>query len=159
MLLAIGLKSRFIDRRQLVGKPPEPTGPAKSFHGCASAAAAWYRAFVCMRLRATRQSCFIRPVACSQTIRPSGMLSRMMMRLPLAGAAASEERNEAGDVEAAWQLYLWHMASRQASSRNMGCTLRSGAQGSAMTGRMKTLVGLAICLGCFSWLDCQRLAG
>ena len=31
MLLAIGLQeSRFIDRRQLVGKPPEPTGPAKS---------------------------------------------------------------------------------------------------------------------------------
>lgn len=32
MLLAIGLQeSRFIDRRQLVGKPPRPTGPAKSF--------------------------------------------------------------------------------------------------------------------------------
>lgn len=31
-LLAIGLQeSRFIDRRQLVGKPPKPTGPAKSF--------------------------------------------------------------------------------------------------------------------------------
>lgn len=32
MLLAIGLQeSRFIDRRQLVGSPPRPTGPAKSF--------------------------------------------------------------------------------------------------------------------------------
>ncbi|MFY2035866.1 hypothetical protein ACOTDT_18905 [Achromobacter xylosoxidans] len=32
MLLAIGLQeSRFIDRRQLVGSPPQPTGPAKSF--------------------------------------------------------------------------------------------------------------------------------
>ena len=32
MLLAIGLQeSRFIDRRQLVGNPPLPTGPARSF--------------------------------------------------------------------------------------------------------------------------------
>jgi hypothetical protein len=32
MLLAIGLQeSRFQDRRQLIGKPPRPTGPAKSF--------------------------------------------------------------------------------------------------------------------------------
>ncbi|CAB3869920.1 hypothetical protein [Achromobacter deleyi] len=32
MLLAIGLQeSRFIERRQLVGSPPRPTGPAKSF--------------------------------------------------------------------------------------------------------------------------------
>lgn len=32
MLLAIGLQeSRFRDRRQLVGNPPVPTGPAKSF--------------------------------------------------------------------------------------------------------------------------------
>lgn len=32
MLLAIGLQeSRFIDRRQLVGRPPRPVGPAKSF--------------------------------------------------------------------------------------------------------------------------------
>ena len=31
-LLAIGLQeSRFIDRRQLVGSPPKPVGPAKSF--------------------------------------------------------------------------------------------------------------------------------
>lgn len=32
MLLAIGLQeSRFVHRRQLVGSPPQPTGPAKSF--------------------------------------------------------------------------------------------------------------------------------
>lgn len=32
MLLAIGLQeSRFTSRRQLVGNPPKPTGPAKSF--------------------------------------------------------------------------------------------------------------------------------
>lgn len=32
MLLSIGLQeSRFLDRRQLVGSPPRPTGPAKSF--------------------------------------------------------------------------------------------------------------------------------
>lgn len=32
MLLAIGLQeSRFEHRRQLVGNPPRPTGPAKSF--------------------------------------------------------------------------------------------------------------------------------
>jgi hypothetical protein len=32
MLLAIGLQeSRFEDRRQLVGSPPRPTGPGKSF--------------------------------------------------------------------------------------------------------------------------------
>lgn len=32
MLLAIGLQeSRFLHRRQLVGNPPRPTGPAKSF--------------------------------------------------------------------------------------------------------------------------------
>lgn len=32
MLLAIGLQeSRFTERRQLVGSPPRPTGPAKSF--------------------------------------------------------------------------------------------------------------------------------
>lgn len=32
MLLAIGLQeSRFTERRQLVGKPPKPIGPAKSF--------------------------------------------------------------------------------------------------------------------------------
>ena len=31
-LLTIGLQeSRFVDRRQLVGKPPKPEGPAKSF--------------------------------------------------------------------------------------------------------------------------------
>ena len=32
MLLAIGLQeSRFVHRRQLVGSPPKPIGPAKSF--------------------------------------------------------------------------------------------------------------------------------
>lgn len=32
MLLAIGLQeSRFVYRRQMVGSPPKPTGPAKSF--------------------------------------------------------------------------------------------------------------------------------
>lgn len=32
MLLAIGLQeSRFVHRRQMVGSPPRPTGPAKSF--------------------------------------------------------------------------------------------------------------------------------
>ena len=41
MLLAIGLQeSRFEHRRQLVGSPPRPTGPAKSFWQ-AELAAGW----------------------------------------------------------------------------------------------------------------------
>ena len=78
MLLAIGLQeSRFIDRRQLVGKPPEPTGPAKSFwqgergggmvQGVRMHEATRDKAKLLYKARG------------SQTIRPSGMLSRMMM--------------------------------------------------------------------------------
>lgn len=54
VLLSIGLQeSLFEHRRQLVGKPPRPVGPAKSFWQAEQGGAAWLRVCGPMRQPAT----------------------------------------------------------------------------------------------------------
>ncbi|AZS78752.1 hypothetical protein ELS24_10045 [Achromobacter spanius] len=115
MLLAIGLQeSRFEHRRQLVGNPPRPTGPAKSFwqaeqgggmvHGVrlltatSAAAAALYQA----------RGVPVRDAAIWDAIENDDVLAAGLARLLL---WSDPGRLPAlGDADAAWALYLrtWH---------------------------------------------------
>lgn len=110
-LLAIGLQeSRFIDRRQLVGSPPRPIGPAKSFwqaeqgggmvhgvrlHSATSAAAAHlYQA----RGVPARDAAIWNAIEYDDVL--AAALARLLLwsdpgRLPIVG-----------DEEGAWRLYL-----------------------------------------------------
>jgi len=111
MLLAIGLQeSRFEHRRQLVGNPPRPTGPAKSFwqaeqgggmvhgvrlHPATSAAAA--RLYQARGVQA-------RDVAIWDAIEHDDVLAAGLARLLL--WSDSGRLPAVGDADAAWSLYL-----------------------------------------------------
>jgi len=111
MLLAIGLQeSRFEHRRQLVGNPPRPTGPAKSFwqaeqgggmvhgvrlHPATSAAAA--RLYQARGVQA-------RDVAIWDAIEHDDVLAAGLARLLL--WSDSGRLPAVGDADAAWSLFL-----------------------------------------------------
>lgn len=111
MLLAIGLQeSRFIDRRQLVGNPPRPTGPAKSFwqaeqgggmvHGVRTHAASRDDAARLYRARGVAANDAAIWNAIEQDDPLAAGLARLLLwsdpgRLPAVG-----------DEEGAWALYL-----------------------------------------------------
>ena len=111
MLLAIGLQeSRFEHRRQLVGNPPRPTGPAKSFwqaeqgggmvHGVrlhtatSAAAAALYQA----------RGVPARDAAIWNAIENDDVLAAGLARLLLWSDPG--RLPAVGDADAAWALYL-----------------------------------------------------
>lgn len=111
MLLAIGLQeSRFEHRRQLVGNPPRPTGPAKSFwqaeqgggmvHGVRlhtatrAAAAALYQA----------RGVPARDAAIWDAIENDDVLAAGLARLLL--WSDPKTLPAIGDADGAWSLYL-----------------------------------------------------
>ena len=111
MLLAIGLQeSRFIDRRQLVGKPPEPTGPAKSFwqgergggmvQGVRMHEATRDKAKLLYKARGVQPN----NQAIWDAIENDDVLAAGLARLLL--WSDPKALPKLGDVEAAWQLYL-----------------------------------------------------
>lgn len=113
MTLAIGLKeSRFEQRRQLVGSPPKPTGPAKSFWqaeqggGMVAGLLRYHDA----RVRdVVHGLCAVRGVAPAardvwNAIEHDDVLAAGLARLLLYTDAAKLPK--LGDVEGAWQLYL-----------------------------------------------------
>lgn len=111
MLAAIGLQeSRFEHRRQLVGSPPQPTGPAKSFWQGEQGGGmvAGVRTHAATREMATHVYA-ARNVppdnrAIWDAIEKDDVLAAALARLLL----YSDPRSlpEIGDVEGAWQLYL-----------------------------------------------------
>ena len=113
MLLAIGLQeSRFQQRRQLVGSPPRPTGPAKSFWqaelggGMVTGLLRYHDA----KLRdVVHGLCAVRGVAPAardvwDAIEHDDVLAAGLARLLLFTDPA--RLPGLGDEEGAWQLYL-----------------------------------------------------
>ncbi|AXF52874.1 MAG: hypothetical protein [Bacteriophage sp.] len=111
MLLAIGLQeSRFVHRRQLVGNPPQPTGPAKSFwqaeqgggmvHGVRRHAdTSQMAAELCKARKVSPNDRSVWDAIENDDVLAAG-LARLLLwtdpkRLPALG-----------DAEGAWQLYL-----------------------------------------------------
>ena len=111
LLLAIGLQeSRFLHRRQLVGKPPEPTGPAKSFwqgergggmvQGVRMHEATRDKAKLLYKARGVQPN----NQAIWDAIENDDVLAAGLARLLL--WSDPKALPKLGDVEAAWQLYL-----------------------------------------------------
>lgn len=111
MLLAIGLQeSRFLHRRQLVGKPPEPTGPAKSFwqgergggmvQGVRMHEATRDKAKLLYKARCVQPN----NQAIWDAIENDDVLAAGLARLLL--WSDPKALPKLGDVEGAWQLYL-----------------------------------------------------
>ena len=113
MLLAIGLQeSRFQHRRQLVGSPPRPTGPAKSFWqaeqggGMVAGLLRYHDAKV---RDVVHGLCAVRGVAPAardvwEAIEHDDVLAAGLARLLLFTDPA--RLPGLGDEEGAWQLYL-----------------------------------------------------
>lgn len=132
MLLAIGLQeSRFEHRRQLVGSPPRPTGPAKSFwqgeqgggmvhgvrlHVATSAAAA--------RLYQTR-GVQARDAAIWDAIENDDVLAAGLARLLL--WSDPDRLPAVGDEQGAWALYLrtWRPGAYEHGSPEKRAELRA----------------------------------
>lgn len=111
MLAAIGLQeSRFEHRRQLVGSPPQPTGPAKSFwqgeQGGGMVAGVRTHAATREMAAHVYAARNVPPDnrAIWDAIEKDDVLAAALARLLL----YSDPRSlpEIGDVEGAWQLYL-----------------------------------------------------
>lgn len=111
MLAAIGLQeSRFEHRRQLVGSPPQPTGPAKSFwqgeQGGGMVAGVRTHAATREMAAHVYAARNVPPEnrAIWDAIEKDDVLAAALARLLL----YSDPRSlpEIGDVEGAWQLYL-----------------------------------------------------
>lgn len=111
MQLAIGLQeSIFIDRRQMVGKPPQPVGPAKSFWqgeqgggmvaGVRTHAATRQHALVLYKARGVADN----NSAIWNAIENDDVLAAGLARLLLYSDPYALP--ELGNVAGAWQLYL-----------------------------------------------------
>ncbi|AYD65290.1 hypothetical protein DVB37_16220 [Achromobacter sp. B7] len=111
MLLAIGLQeSRFEHRRQIVGNPPRPTGPAKSFwqaeqgggmvHGVRLHAATKAAAAALYQARGVPA----RDAAIWDAIENDDVLAAGLARLLLWSDPG--RLPAVGDADAAWALYL-----------------------------------------------------
>lgn len=111
MLLAIGLQeSRFLHRRQLVGSPPQPIGPAKSFwqgeksggmvRGVRYHEATRDKAKIIYKARDVQPN----DQAIWNAIENDDVLAAGLARLLL--WSDPKALPKLGDVEAAWQLYL-----------------------------------------------------
>ncbi len=111
MLLAIGLQeSRFEHRRQLVGNPPRPTGPAKSFwqaeqgggmvHGVRQHAATRAAAAHLYQARGVQS----RDAAIWDAIEHDDVLAAGLARLLLWSDPG--RLPAVGDEQGAWNLYL-----------------------------------------------------
>lgn len=111
MLLAIGLQeSRFEHRRQLVGNPPRPSGPAKSFWQAEQGGGMVHgvRLHVATRAAAARlyqaRAVPARDAAIWDAIEHDDVLAASLARLLLwsdPGRLPAE-----GDEQGAWNLYL-----------------------------------------------------
>lgn len=111
MLLAIGLQeSRFTARRQLVGNPPRPTGPAKSFWQGEEGGGmvAGVRVHAATRARAARlyaaRGVSANNRAIWNAIENDDVLAAGLARLLL--LSDPKPLPVVGDVEGAWQYYL-----------------------------------------------------
>lgn len=111
MLYAIGLQeSRFVDRRQLVGSPPRPTGPAKSFWQGerGGGMVAGVRTHAATREHAARvyaaRGVPANNAAIWDAIENDDVLAVSLARLLLWSDPG--EMPDIGDVENAWLLYL-----------------------------------------------------
>lgn len=111
MLLAIGLQeSRFLHRRQLVGDPPRPFGPAKSFwqaekdggmvHGIRAHAATRAHADALCQVRGVPAN----DAAVWNAIEHDDVLAAALARLLL--WSDPYRLPVAGDLEGAWALYV-----------------------------------------------------
>lgn len=111
MLLAIGLQeSRFMYRRQLVGSPPQPIGPAKSFwqgekgggmvRGVRYHEATRDKAKLIYKVRGVEPN----DQAIWDAIENDDVLAAGLARLLL--WSDPNALPKLGDVEGAWQLYL-----------------------------------------------------
>lgn len=132
LLLAIGLQeSRFVDRRQLVGSPPKPTGPAKSFwqaeqgggmvHGVRRHAAT---------ARIAAELCKARNVspndrAVWDAIENDDVLAAALARLLL--WTDPQRVPKLGDAEGGWQLYLrtWRPGAYERGNAAQRAALRN----------------------------------
>lgn len=111
LLLAIGLQeSRFIDRRQLVGSPPKPTGPAKSFWQAEEGGGmvAGVRTHAVTRERAARlyaaRGVSANNRAIWNAVENDDVLAAGLARLLL--LSDPKPLPVVGDAEGAWQTYL-----------------------------------------------------
>jgi len=110
MLVAIGLQeSRFTHRRQLVGNPPRPTGPARGYWqferggGCLGVlthpASRYWMHLVC-----AARNCKPTAHALWNAIEQDDVLAAAAARLLL--FTDPRKLPEVGDEEGAWKLYL-----------------------------------------------------
>ena len=111
MLLAIGLQeSRFTARRQLVGNPPKPIGPAKSFWQAEQGGGMVHGVRLHEQSRALAAMLYAsRGVAANDraiwdTIENDDVLAAGLARLLL--WTDPKPLPKLGDAEGAWQLYL-----------------------------------------------------
>ena len=115
MLLAIGLQeSRFNSRRQLVGNPPRPVGPARGFWqfepGTAASRGGVWGVFLhsstnrLLRTIAELRGCPPSPTNIWEAIEHDDVLAAGVARLLLWTDPGKLPR--IGDADAAWALYL-----------------------------------------------------
>lgn len=131
MLLTIALQeSRLIHRRQLVGRPPQPTGPAKSFwqgeQGGGMVAGVRAHAATRDMAKTLYAAAGVEPTnaAIWNAIEHDDMLAAGLARLLLWSDPAPLPAPH--DVEAAWQLYLrtWRPGAWARGSRDEKVALR-----------------------------------
>lgn len=110
MLIAIGLQeSRFLHRRQLVGNPPRPTGPAKSFWqferlgGCKGVVSHPASRYWMHRVCVTQDVVF-NATAVWNAIETNDVLAAAAARLLL--FTDPKRLPEVGDERGAWNLYI-----------------------------------------------------
>lgn len=132
MLLAIGLQeSRFEHRRQLIGNPPQPIGPAKSFwqaeqgggmvHGVRLHAATGAIAAELYRARAVAAN----DAAIWNAVEHDDVLAAALARLLL--WSDPQRLPGAGEEQGAWALYLrtWRPGAYERGTADQRITLRA----------------------------------
>jgi len=111
MLLAIGLQeSNFQHRRQLVGNPPKPTGPARSYWQAELGGGLVRGVRTHAKTKELAAQLYARHVVAANdlaiwtAIENNDLLAAALARLLL--FTDPKRLPQAGDVEGAWQLYL-----------------------------------------------------
>ena len=132
MLLATGLQeSRFEDRRQLVGRPPRPVGPAKSFWQAEQGGGMVQGVRLHVATRATAELLYqargvpARDAAIWDAIEHDDVLAAGLARLLLWSDPG--RLPVVGDAEGAWALYLrtWRPGAYERGSPAQRAELRA----------------------------------
>ena len=132
MLLATGLQeSRFEDRRQLVGRPPRPVGPAKSFWQAEQGGGMVHGVRLHVATRATAAHLYqargvpARDAAIWDAIEHDDVLAAGLARLLLWSDPG--RLPVVGDAEGAWALYLrtWRPGAYERGSPAQRAELRA----------------------------------